>query len=276
MKLTPYLFGCALSGVILSACPAFSLEKPKGGRYDRRITFIDYNPAQVVKLTGHYGYSTHIQFAKKEKVGHIAMGDADAWAVSPLDNHIFLKPVGDAAETNLTVITDKRVYNFELSAHEPKRGARDLQFQINFRYPKEEAAKQRKKEEEAEAKERMRRLPETGKRNWNYWMQGGEELAPESVYDDGRFTYVSFAGNGDMPAIYSAGEGDESEALVNTHIDPERPGTIAVHGVFKRLILRKGGFVTCLFNKSYNPAGVTSAGGTVHPNVRRALKEERE
>ena len=228
----------------------------------------------MTKLTGHYGYSTHILFSAHEKVGHIAMGDAEAWAVSPLDNHIFIKPKGDDPATNMTVVTDKRIYNFELSAHESKSGAwaRDMQFEIRFRYPHEEAERKRNAKKKRLLEEKLAKEPHPSGLNWNYWAKGSADLTPKAAYDDGRFTYLSFSGNRSVPAIYAVEGEDGEEALVNTHIDPKRPNAIVVHGVYPRLVLRKGKAVTCAFNKSYDPEGKTSGNGTTRKGVKRAIK----
>lgn len=132
---------------------AFALEVPRGGAYDKRVKFISYNHEQVVKLIGHYGYSTDIQFAPGENVTNIAMGDPDAWEVAPVENHIFIKPTGEQATTNMTVLTDRRVYTFDLSATGKKTG--DMYFQVNFRYPQDEAARRVAEEDARRLKERM-------------------------------------------------------------------------------------------------------------------------
>ncbi|MGD6740136.1 P-type conjugative transfer protein VirB9 (plasmid) [Photobacterium leiognathi subsp. mandapamensis] len=269
-----------LSGIALMLClgvssTAHALEVPAGGKYDKRVKFINYNPAEVVKLVGHYGFSTHIQFGAAEQVQQIAMGDADAWNVAPVDNHIFIKPKGEKATTNMTVITTRRVYNFELSAHWSQNGAHphpnDMFFQINFKYPDEIAAAA---QAEAEAKKLQARLNQTNKpvpANWNYWSKGSEEVTPKKAFDDGRFTYLSFTNNAEMPAIYVVNP-DGTESLVNTSIDPENPDTIVVHKVARQLVMRKGNSVACIFNKSYDPNGVTNKTGTTSPGIQRVIK----
>ncbi|MDD4456353.1 MAG: P-type conjugative transfer protein VirB9 [Syntrophotalea acetylenica] len=252
-----------------------SLEVPKGGPCDKRVKFIDYNAAEVVQLVGHYGFSTHIQFAVGEMVQQIAMGDKKAWEVAPVENHLFLKPVGDKAATNMTVITSRRVYNFELSAHWSRNGAHprpnDMFFQVNFCYPLDEAAKERAKAKVQELRERLKRDNIPVPTNWNYWAQGSAEVIPNRAFDDSRFTYFQFTNNREMPAIYVINP-DGSESLVNTHIDPARPDTIAVHKIARQMVLRKGGAVACILNKSYDPDGIGNSAGTTVRGVERVVK----
>ena len=269
-----------LSGIALAVClavggNAYALEIPHGGPLDKRVRFIDYKAAEVVQLVGHYGFSTHIQFSPSEAVQQIAMGDKDAWEVAPVDNHIFIKPQGEKAATNMTVITSRRVYNFELSAHWSQNGAHphpnDMLFQVNFRYPEEIAARVKA---EAEARQMQAHLNQTVKpvpANWNYWSKGSAEVTPEKAFDDGRFTFLTFTNNSEMPAIYVVNP-DGSESLVNTNIDPENPDTIVVHKIAAQLVMRKGNLVACIFNKSHNPEGVTNKTGTTIPGVERVIK----
>lgn len=269
-----------LSNIALAAClgvggNAYALEIPHGGPLDKRVRFIDYKAAEVVQLVGHYGFSTHIQFSPSEAVQQIAMGDKEAWEVAPVENHIFIKPKGEKAETNMTVITSRRVYNFELQAHWSQNGAHphpnDMLFQVNFRYPEEIAARAKA---EAEAREMQARLNQSDNpvpANWNYWAKGSDEVTPSKAFDDGRFTFLTFTNNSEMPAIYVVNP-DGTESLVNTHIDPENPDTIVVHKVAAQLVMRKGNSVACIFNKSYDPEGVTNNRRTTIPGVERVIK----
>jgi hypothetical protein len=57
------------------------------------------------------------EFEAGEDISTISMGNPTLWLVETLDNRLFLKPVGeDNSETNMTVLTNKRVYHFELVA----------------------------------------------------------------------------------------------------------------------------------------------------------------
>lgn len=269
-----------LSGIALAACLGFggnahALEIPHGGELDKRVRSIDYEPEEVVQLVGHFGFSTHVQFSPSESVEQIAMGDKDAWEVAPVDNHIFIKPKGDEATTNMTVITSRRVYNFELSAHWSQSGAtphpNDMLFQINFRYPDEIAAKNEREAEEQRLQDRLSQSDNHTPKNWNYWAKGAREVTPSKASDNDQFTFLTFDNNAEMPAIYVVNP-DGTESLVNTHIDPNNPDTIVVHKVARQLVMRKGNSVACIYNESYNPEGVTNNSRTMIPGVERVIK----
>lgn len=265
---------CLSALLLMASHSVMALETPHPGIFDQRVKFIDYNPFNVVKLVGNFGFSTHIQFADGEKVEQIAIGDKDAWEVAPVENHIFIKPKGEKAYTNMTVITAYRVYNFDLSARpqsEVRPSTNELYFQINFRYPDDELKKAQQLAEAKKLKDKINTDKAPTPHNWNYWAKGSLEVSPNSAFDDGQFTYFKFANNREMPAIYIVNS-DGSESLVNTNIDPTRSDTIAVHRISKQFVLRKGKAVACVFNKSYDPDGIANTTGTMSPGVTRVIK----
>jgi type IV secretion system protein VirB9 len=268
--------------------PAIAIAEvsPQRGAYDARVRVVDYNPSNVVRLTTFYGVSTHVQFGDGEIIKDIATGDDQAWAMIPRSgNHLFIKPRATQADTNLTVITDKRVYQFALMVREDDRkndqAWRDpnLIFSLSFRYPDEELAKLkveadalRRKASQEHLQERLE-TAKSGNANYDYWVAGALEVSPTAVHDNGSFTRLTFGNNRDMPAIYAVDtEGEES--LINANVEGN---TIVIHRVFRKLILRKGNYVACLVNKSFDfDSGKDNTTGTIAPDVERVLKGENQ
>jgi type IV secretion system protein VirB9 len=264
------------------ATPTLAIKAPKPGLFDSRITYINHNPDDIVQIIGHFGYSTHVKFSPDESILQIAMGDPDAWDIVPVKNHIFLKPVADNALTNMTVITSSRIYNFELDAKWPDDKNEEMVFQVNFKYPQFDKKKklalkgqEQKNKEQSKIKSFLNHslssMNRAHPRNWNYWFKGSDEVTPDLMFDDGRFTYVKFANNREMPAIYTVND-DGSESLVNTHINPHYPDIITIHKVKKRFTFRKGKAVACIFNKSFDSRGIGIPTGTTSPEVIRTIK----
>lgn len=254
---------------------AFALDIPKGGRYDNRVKFVQYNPADVVKIIGHYGFSTHLQFSQTEEILSIHLGDDLAWKHHMSRNHLFLKPIEDDADTNLTVITNKRAYNIELLAREAKNiRSNSMYFQVNFRYPDEEAAKRKAEDEAEQIRKKMNRDPFEGKAlNWNYWGKGEQSISPTQIFDDGTFTYLTFPSNRSVPAVFAV-DANGNESRVDFHMHPEKPGTMVIHQVAEQLVLRQGDMATCIFNRSWDSIGVTDTTGTTVPGVRRVIRTD--
>jgi len=135
--------------VLLSLLPSAGMAEitPRQGDYDPRVRIVDYNPSNVVKLSTFYGVSTHVQFGEGENIHDVAVGDDQAWTIVPRGSHLFIKPKAQKADTNLTVITDKRAYEFmvyveprplddQTAWKNPK-----LIYALTFRYPEDEAGK---------------------------------------------------------------------------------------------------------------------------------------
>ncbi|AAY61317.1 conjugal transfer family protein [Rickettsia felis str. Pedreira] len=104
---------------------------------DNRIKTYIYNPNEVYLLVLHFGFQSHIEFAKNEEIQNIILGDAYAWKITPLANRLFLKPLEKDIRTNMTIITNKRTYEFDIASTELMMGnERDLVYVIKFYYPK--------------------------------------------------------------------------------------------------------------------------------------------
>lgn len=266
--------------------PALSCAEmtPPKGVYDSRVRVVDYNPADVVKITTFYGVSTHIQFGPNEAIKDVAVGDQDAWSVVDRGSHLFVKPKAQKADTNVTVVTDKRVYQFALVV-EP-RSMRDatawrnpnLVFSLSFRYPDDETARlvalAKAADSKASQSQVQNRLAEAKKRDENrdYWVAGSEEISPTGARDDGRFVYLAFSNNRDMPAIYAVDE-EGNESLVNTNVEGNE---IVVQRMVRKLTLRRGSAVACVVNKSFDlNGGKDNTTGTVAPDVERVIKGAR-
>jgi len=243
-----------INGLLNSSAFALSIANP--GKTDNRIKTFIYNEREVFRINAHYGYTSHITFSLDENIQYVTVGDSMAWNVVPRSNHLFLKPIEFEANTNLTVLTNKRAYNFELRASKAKSiSDRSLSFAINFHYPKDEMAREMameiKRQKEKNSKNQFI-IPEktTSAENWNmnYTKTGSTNMAPTHVFDDGEFTYFEFPENLDTPAIFLVDEA-KNESLLNYHVKGKY---IVIHKVGKQFILRSGEKATCVFNESFS------------------------
>lgn len=256
---------------------------PEQGPYDPRVRVVDYNPMNVVRLSTFYGVSTHVQFADGEAIRDVAIGDDQAWKVVPRGNHLFIKPQATNADTNVTVVTDRRAYQFALVVQpRPVKDATawlnpNLIYSLAFRYPDDEAAKAETAVRQAAFKTRLAQVKSKlsnatkTETNTDYWVAGSEEISPTSARDDARFIYLTFTNNRDMPAVYEVDE-KGNEALINTNVI--NGNTIVVQRLVRRLMLRKGAAVASLLNKSFDlNGGKDNTTGTVAADVERVIKE---
>ncbi len=254
MKKLIYLFLC-----IAISFNANALKIAKDGKIDPRNKLFTYSARDVYQINAHYGYSSHIIFSEKEVIKHVSMGDSLAWHIIPSGNNLFIKPIEDKADTNMTVLTNLRSYNFELKSFKAKniKDSR-LTFSVAFRYPEEEL-KEQLESELVVLQEKRRQynykneeiIPnrEIAPENWNfeYSKKGDDKLSPASIFDDGEFTYFKFAENTDIPAIFLVDE-NKKETLVNYHV---RGKYIVIQRIGSQFILRHSGLATCIFNDAY-------------------------
>lgn len=104
---------------------------------DNRIKTYFYNPNEVYLLVLHYGFQSHIEFAKNENIENITLGDSFAWKLTPLGNRLFIRPMEKDIRTNMTIITDKRTYQFDIVAKDLEDDEeKDMVYVIRFQYPK--------------------------------------------------------------------------------------------------------------------------------------------
>lgn len=277
------LFLAALAG--LAATPSAAIETPRAGPADPRITTIDYDPLQVVRLVGVFRNATQIRFSPEETILHVALGDTSGWEVAAETNILFAKPVAGHTPTNLIVTTrtsggETRNYTFELATRSggARRTTRDTFFVVQFRYPEAERARlQGALSAEARALEqrvlqlKLERGVLEGPRNLAYELQGSAAIAPSEVTDNGRFTVLRFPGAQPLPAVYAVSP-DGSETLVPFDVRGE---FLVVHQTAAQLRLRKGREVLCIFNLSHQPAGRATGTATSASDVDRILREDR-
>lgn len=189
-------------------CAAHAATLPSGGSKDIRIRTAVYDPDQVFVVETDLRFATTIRFAEGERFTAVIAGDTESFEINPLadlGNVIAIKPHVAGAVTNLTVLTNRRSYAFELREGTIK-GRTGRFYEVRFRYPEDE----RKKAARSASFAKAFQAP----KNYAYAVSGKADFEPASVYDDGRFTYFRFAEGTRQPAIFKAGK-DGRERTVN-------------------------------------------------------------
>lgn len=262
---------------------AHSETIPSKGRYDARVRVVNYNADDVVHIKTYFGVSTHIKFGIGEDITHVAVGDSLAWKIVPAENHLFIKPQAEQGDTNITVVTTKRDYQFVVTVakHDEKDtkawADKNLIYSLTFKYPDEDRLAQSKAFEAENAKREELKLNDIvlgGRytKNFNYLYRGDVSVSPTKAYDDGQFTFLTFGNNADLPAVYEEdATGDES--LINTNV--KDGNIIVVHKIVKNLILRKGKKVAGVFNPYFDSMNFKENKTSTASNaVKRVLVDE--
>ncbi len=212
---------------------------------DPRIETLAYDPDRIVPLNPVVGYQMMIRFGADERIENVAIGDATNWQVTPNKgaNLLFLRPLGRAPRTNMTVVTDRRSYLFDLRASAGEgSGAEGNVYVLRFTYPPDPVVAVSPPPPPPPAPEQ---------RNRAYTYTGSRSLLPSLVFDDGKFTYFKWPESESTPAIFLLGR-DGAESLVDYSF---RDGYQVVEQTAPRFRLRSGKEVTTLVNEGWRDPG---------------------
>jgi len=205
--------------LLLIAAPAYAEVVPQPSPGDPRIQTVDYDADQVVRLSLQTGYALTLEFAADERIENVAIGEGAGWQVTPnkRGDHLFIKPAGEAADTNLLVLTDARRYSFLLSAG-PGMGVSP--YVVRFRYAGIDIAAPTVVDED----------------HGSYRIKGARELIPANMSDDGLATAIEWPADAAIPAVYAI-DGQGNETLVNGAM---REGVFVVDAIAPRFVFRSG------------------------------------
>jgi len=232
--------------VALAVWPAYATENSIPAALDHRVRTVMYQPDEVFKFVGHYGFQSSIEFAPDETIQTISMGDSTAWMLQPAGSRLFLKPIEQGATTNMTLITNRRTYLFELHAREAQDiNDPDMTFIYRFMYSGDGSGGVKNYVDSVPLPD-ITNEPE--KYNFHYSISGPEATAPIRIFDDGQFTYFQFRNhNADVPAFFLT-DSSGAESIINYRT---RGDYIVVERVAPRFTLRYGQDIICVFNEHF-------------------------
>ena len=250
----PRMLSLAVALSLVSAAPVWAETSPMPVATDARIRFLAYNEFQVYCVVANYGYAVTIEFGAEEVIETVSAGDTISWQIVPAGRRLFIKPMERDAHTNMTVVTTKYTYNFDLDAVEAKPSAAAQTYLIKFRYAEASGvmstgaagAGTKGGPASAAARDLIGSPRRAGDFNFDYRLKGDKEITPTFVFDDGVFTYFQFADkrNKALPAIFLVDK-DGNESVVNYRIEGDY---MVVERLGKTYTLRGGESVVCVKN----------------------------
>jgi type IV secretion system protein VirB9 len=223
---------------------------PESYHEDSHIKHITFQANNVVRLKAKTFITTQILFEKEEAVITVEGGDTSGWIVTyhdNLPNMIFIKPTQLNSNTNMTVVTNKHNYYFQIISNQAiKSDSTQSPYAIKFDYPEEERAKKEAQQKEKQLQKESRPKQQKPKSlNEAYRFSGNTQIIPVHVYDDGRFTYFELSPNQPVPAIFAVNDKEGKEAIVNLR---RQGNTLIVQRLAPQFTLRNGGLVASVFN----------------------------
>lgn len=252
----------------LAAAPLLlaAIAAPQPALADARLSQVMYDEGKVFRLEGKLNVQASIVFGKDEVIENVAIGNSQTWQVTPnmRANILFVKPLEARATTNLTVVTNKRTYLFDLVASPSARPV----YVLRFDYPPETetlADAQLAASDPATASPSAQVDP--GDLNFAWKGEGDKKLLPRQTFDDGNATFLTWPEGTAVPAILVTNP-DGEEGPVNFSV---RDDVIVIEGVPRTIVLRAGKNSATLVNSGpEREAGSVSSGTAAAHASRKA------
>jgi type IV secretory pathway VirB9-like protein len=217
---------------------------------DTRLVQFTYDEDNTFLVLAKPKAVTHLQFAADEMLQSVASGDTAQWELTPTKNrkNLFIKPKFEGIETSMTVITDKRTYQFVLrSTADGKKWYQRVSWmyssslvleqdalldsQANMPMPGGLPELNQGQSPAIRPLQPSFNLPSANSGvgsttslkpdslRFNYKIDGDAAFKPTQVFDDGKFTYLRMPPEvQELPALFAVIEGQEY-SLVNYTVD---------------------------------------------------------
>lgn len=258
-----------------SAKPAKDAENTNDGA---RVKEFVYSESNVYVIRTKYGYQTNIVFDSKEEVQTISVGDRSLWQIIPAGNRVYIRPMTDNLSTNMTLITNKHTYEFDLKSVTEKNDSNV--YVVRFTYPDKNALmatdsmpyaapttpaavyvpvesnivpppvseSPKQVVSEAASPASIGLLPI--RYNYSYTYAGPDALAPLQVYDDGKTTFIKYKAIAQpLPETFSIDAGGK-ETRIPVAV---KGSSLVVDGVANELALRSKDGEIRVYNESSSP-----------------------
>jgi ComB9 competence protein len=227
---------------------------------------------KTFKIKTRLGTKTLVILPKDEEVKVFTLGDSKSFKVEPVgdqfNNILDIQSFVAGADTSLTVIGKTgRIYSFYIKSYtiksktlphfmvylkaSPLYPEKGIQY-VDGRNEGGNKLSKREKfiEQIKEDNDYLRALPDGEEIFIDYKMYGDKEIAPYASYDDGKWTYFDFRGqgvveSGRMPVVYRVIDGFDS--IVNTRFEG---GFIIAESINMKWTLKNGHKTVCIRAKS--------------------------
>ncbi len=274
----------------LASQPSIAAEYDNLFPADSRIRILPYDESDIYTIPTKYGFQTHIVFGADEQIETISMGDRSLWQMIPSANRLFIRPMIDDVTTNMTVITNKRSYQFDIKSVGEDDKNTSIVYVAKFVYPDQvQESNVSAYDAQIESIENVfpdavsnsptpmpyipsvpeptatpapitapvtvqeqSPLPATSRQTNNaYSFAGPDELAPVQVYDDGKSTYFKYRDMGQpLPNAYVV-EQDGREKPVGHYV---KDGLMVIDELAGEWLLKNSAGTVVVYNEVLNPA----------------------
>ena len=197
---------------------AIAQVEPVPTANDPGLRDLSYSQSQPMRLPVARGGALRVTFAGDEAVQSVSVGAPINWKVdirTPSD--LTVRSVGGTTDSTLSVLTDKRSYNFVLTLVPPTRAP--YLVRMNYATVPPPAAGT---------------TPPPEPVHGRYRLSGNPELRPSAMTDDGSKTYIEWRADQAIPAVFAL-DGVKREEMVNGYM---RDDVFTIDRIYDRLVFR--------------------------------------
>jgi type IV secretion system protein VirB9 len=261
---------------------------------DPRLIDVQYDGHAVITINVRRGVATEIDLEPTESIAFAATGygsDCEArqaessWCIAaiPGEHVVFVKPRSTAVgENNLQVVTrNGRSYSFlfellgssdarepvhRLAVHLPKPPPPTVPATATTLLPQMAPPTAAQL-----VAQRLNAAPKVANSAYSVAVgRGSDDIVPNLIFDDGRFTYFRFPGNREIPAVFQRAS-DGVESMVNAEMEGD---LLRVDRVARQFYLRLGTEAVRVWNDAFDIDGRPPVGATTVPGVERSTRED--
>jgi type IV secretion system protein VirB9 len=187
---------------------------------DERVVTLPYREGEIVPLRSAAGGYLAIVFGPGERVLNVEIGDPEAVDLSLPDNRdsLLLRTLRTPVDPRISVRTDMRDYSFALDTDVPGAATYLVRFSYGF------------------ARSEMTAAAPAIAASTGYRLSGTRELRPETVSDDGVHTYLTWAADQALPAVFAINPLG-GEEIVDGYM---RGNVFTIDRVYAELVFRIG------------------------------------
>jgi type IV secretion system protein VirB9 len=214
MRVLAALFLLALAPAAQAqTVPDLELDNP-------RIQTVQWQDGMDVLLTVMPGSGLTLMLEAGERIERVTLSDDFDFEVrvSPEGNSLILLADQQAVEGRMVVETDRRTYPFALRIGEGLTAA----YLVRFTY----------------GAQRLDPLDPVSapvaESRWSYRLRGDAPVRPRAIADDGARTYITYAPEQPLPAVFAIGATGDEE-MVNGHM---RGDVFVIDRVYAELVFR--------------------------------------
>jgi type IV secretion system protein VirB9 len=212
---------------VWSAFPAYAQSLPVPDQDNPRLQSFSWEPGEPVRIMALPMTGLTVMLEPGEAISEVLLDRRGAFEVrvsSERDSFLLIPTIADA-EATISVQSDRRSYTFLAETGTGLMAAYLVRYSPYTSYASYAAPA---------TAPALDPFAELGGQTWTYRVKGDRSVQPAEITDDGAKTFIRFAADQALPAIFAIGPTGE-EMLVNGHM---RGDVFVIDQVWPEIVFR--------------------------------------